>query len=54
MTNKEAFALIGERAAELARNEAVQKKAMEIAQQGGKAAGEKYIYMLAIATLIGQ
>lgn len=53
MTNTEAYNLIGERAAELAKDEKVQEKAVEIARTQGKDAGEKYIYMLAIATLAG-
>ncbi len=53
MTNKEAYNLIGERVTELAKDERVQKKAVEIAKSKGKEAGEKYIYMLAIATLAG-
>lgn len=53
MTNKEAFDLIGKRAAELAQSEKVQKRVVEIAAKQGKAAGEKYVYMLAVATLAG-
>ncbi len=53
MSEKEAYKLIGERAEELAEDENVQKKAVEIAKTQGKEAGEKYIYMLAIATLAG-
>uniref|UniRef100_A0AAU8B5H5 Uncharacterized protein n=1 Tax=Dulem virus 39 TaxID=3145757 RepID=A0AAU8B5H5_9CAUD len=53
MTNEEAFKLIGKRAEELANDAKVQRKAIEIAQSQGKEAGEKYIYMLAIATLAG-
>ena len=53
MTDKEAFDLIGERAAELTGKADVQKKMMEIAKADGKAAAEKYAYMLAIATLCG-
>lgn len=53
MSNQEAYKLIGERATELAKNEKVQEKAVEIAKLQGKEAREKYIYMLAIATLAG-
>ncbi len=53
MSDKEAYKLIGERAAELAKDESVQKKAVEIARLQGNEAVEKYIYMLAIATLAG-
>lgn len=53
MSDHEAYKIIGERAAELEKDENVQKKAVEIAKSQGKEAGEKYIYMLAIATLAG-
>lgn len=53
MTNKEAFNLIGERAIELIKDVNVQEKAVEIAKTQGIEAGEKYVYMLAVATLTG-
>jgi len=53
MSDQGAYKFIGERAAELSKDENVQKKAVEIAKLQGKEAGEKYIYMLAIATLAG-
>lgn len=53
MTNKQAFEMIGKRAEELAKDTSVQKKMVEIAKSECKEAAEKYLYMLAIATLCG-
>lgn len=53
MTNKEAFTMIGIRAAELAKNPEVQKKMMQIAKERSKEDAEKWLYMSAIATLAG-
>lgn len=53
MTNEQGFAMIGERAAELAKNKDVQKKMLEIDKSESKEAAIKYVYTLAIATLYG-
>lgn len=53
MTNEQGIALIGKRAEELAKDTNVQKKMVEIAKSECKEAAEKYLYMLAIATLCG-
>lgn len=53
MTNSEAYKLIGERAEELAKNEEVQRKMVEIARTEGKEKAETFLYSLAIATLAG-
>lgn len=53
MTNEEGFAMIGKRAEELAIDAKVQKKMVEITKTESKEAAEKYLYMLAIATLCG-
>ena len=53
MTNEQGFALIGERALELSKNVDVQNKMVKIAKSEGKESAEKYLYMLAIATLCG-
>lgn len=52
MTNQEGFKIIGERANELAKRVDVQKKMIEIAKRDGKETAEKFLYNLAIATLI--
>ena len=51
MTNKEAFNLIGERAKELATKTDVQQKMLRIAEEKSKEDAEKWLYMIAIATL---
>lgn len=51
MTNEQGFAMIGKRAEELAKNTDVQKKMLNIAKTDSKEVAEKYLYMLAIATL---
>ena len=53
MTDKEAYTMIGTRAAELAKKPEVQKKMMQIAKERCKEEAEKWLYMLAIATLVG-
>lgn len=53
MTNEQGFAMMGERAEELAKNADVQSKMVEITKTESKEAAEKYLYMLAIATLCG-
>lgn len=53
MTNEQGFAMIGERAEELAKDAKVQNKMVEIAESESKEVAEKYLYMLAIATLCG-
>ena len=52
MRDEEAYNLIGERAEELAKREDVQKKMVEIANKYGKAEAEKWLYRMAIATLM--
>lgn len=53
MTDKEAYKLIGERAAEIAKRPEIQQKMIEIAGSKGKKEAEKYLYMAAIASLAG-
>lgn len=53
MSHKEAFKLIGERAGELAKNQEVQHKMLQIAKEKSKEDAEKWLYRLAIATLAG-
>lgn len=53
MTNKEAFTMIGTRAAELVKKPEVQKKMLQIVKEKGKEEAEKWLYMSAIATLAG-
>jgi hypothetical protein len=53
MSNKEAFKLIGERADELAKNQEVQHKMLQIVREKSKEDAEKWLYRLAIATLAG-
>lgn len=53
MTDKEALAMIGERATELTKKADVQKKMMDIAKEKGKEEAEKWLYLSAIATLCG-
>lgn len=52
MTDEEAYKLIGERAEELAKREDVQNKMVEIAKRKTKAEAEKWLYRVAIATLM--
>lgn len=53
MTNEQGFATIGKRAEELAKDADVQSKMVDIANSESKEAAERYLYMLAIATLCG-
>lgn len=53
MTNEQGFEMIGNRVEELVKNAKVQDKMVEIAKTESKEAAEKYLYMLAIATLCG-
>lgn len=53
MTNEQAFEMIGERAEELTKDSSIQAKMVDIAKKDGKEAAEKYLYMMAIATLCG-
>lgn len=52
MTHGEAYKLIGERVEELSKRTDVQKKMVEISSKDGKAEAEKWLYRVAIATLI--
>ena len=54
MTDREAYKLISERAAEIVKRPEIQKKVLEIATAKGKEAAIKYVYMLAIGTLYGR
>lgn len=53
MTNEQSFAMIGKREEELAKNTNVQAKMLDIAKTENKEVAERYLYMLAIATLCG-
>ena len=53
MTDREAYKLIGERAAEIVKRPEIQAKMIEIAGSEGKKEAEKYLYMTAIASLAG-
>lgn len=53
MTNKEAYKLIGERAKVLTRNLDIQLTMLRIAEEKGKEEAAKWLYMAAIATLVG-
>lgn len=53
MKNKEAYALIGERANELSKKPEVQNEMIKIAKMQGKEDAERYLYILAITTLCG-
>ena len=54
MTNKEAYKIIGERAAELVKRPEIKKKMLKIAAKQGKKEAEKFLYLAAIATLMGE
>ena len=51
--DKEAYRLIGEKAAELAKDPDVMRESVSIAAMEGKEAGERFIYRLAMAMLLG-
>lgn len=53
MTNKEAYALIGERAEQLSKMPDIQKKMIRLARENGKEAAEKWLYLAAVAALAG-
>lgn len=53
MTDREAYKLIGEKAAEIAKRPEIQKQMLEIANAEGKEAAIKHVYLLAIGTLTG-
>ena len=53
MTNQEAYKLISERAEELSKNPSVKEKAEQIFKKSGMEAVKKYVFNLAICTLIG-
>jgi len=53
MTDREAYKLIGERAAEIVKRPEIQKQVLEIAAAEGKEAAIKHVYLLAIGTLTG-
>lgn len=53
MTDKEAINLIGERAKELVKKTDVQQEMLRIVGEKGKEDAEKWLYMLAIASLMG-
>lgn len=44
--------VLGERAEEMAKDTEVQKEMVKIAKANGKEAAEKWLYMLAVASLI--
>ena len=52
MTDKQAYKIIGERVQELIKIKEVQEKMLSIAKAESKEKAEKYVYRLAIATLI--
>lgn len=54
LTDKDALKMIGARAAELAADPAVKAKAEARYRQYGLDSAEKYVYMLAVATLYGR
>ena len=53
MTNEEAYKLIGERAKELTRKLDTQLTMLRIAEEKGREEATKWLYMAAIATLVG-
>ncbi|MBQ2177096.1 MAG: hypothetical protein II453_19280 [Alphaproteobacteria bacterium] len=53
MTNKEAYKLIGERARELTRKPEIQSTMLHLAKEKGEEEATKWLYMAAIATLVG-
>ena len=53
MKEKEAYELIGQRVMELVSMPEIQAEMVKIANEKGKEAAEKMIYMTAIGTLIG-
>lgn len=53
MTNQEAYKLIGKRIEELIVEPKIQEKIVYIAKAKNKEEAEKWLYMTAIATLVG-
>ena len=53
MSDKEAFALIGRRAQELAALPEIREKMTELAGKSGREAAERMVYLMAIAKLAG-
>ena len=52
MTNEQGYKIIGERVSELVKRQDVQDKMIGIASKNGKEVAEKWVYTLAIATLM--
>ena len=52
MTNEQGYKIIGERVSELVKRQDIQDKMIDIASKNGKEAAEKWVYTLAIATLM--
>lgn len=53
MKDQEVYEMIGKRAEELIGVPNVQRKMLDISSKDGKEAAEKYLYLLAIASLAG-
>lgn len=53
MKDREAYEMIGKRAEELIEVPSVQRKMLDISIKDGKEAAEKYLYLLAVASLAG-
>lgn len=52
MNDKQAFKLIGERTRELLRQKSIQEAMLKITNEKGKEEAERWIYRLAIGTLM--
>lgn len=52
MTNEQCYKIIGDRVSELVKRQDIQDKMIDIANKNGKEAAEKWVYTLAIATLM--
>lgn len=53
LTDEEAIAMIGKRAAEIAEIPQIQKRMVDVANKEGKSMAMRELYMLAISTLFG-
>lgn len=53
LTDEEAIAMIGKRAAEIAKIPQIQMQLVEVAKKDGKDMAMRELYMLAISTLYG-
>ena len=53
MTDKEAYEIIGQRVKQIAELPEIQAKMVKMAKENGKESAEKWVYMMAIGTLIG-